>query len=357
MPFELKKTLEDRRGENFTSSYQVHQPPAASCPRHHRVRPLLRAGRGLLPDRRQGGALSRLPLRVRRLRPRPGSSRHRRGAPRRARRRPAQSRPDGLRAPAGHPGRRAGQAIPLRYRAGLLHELGRRGDRERHQVRPRRHEADAHPLLRPRLPRLDHRGPRPQRRPRVPHRLRPAAAGGGHDPLRRHRRAGSRAARRRRRRVGDRAHPGQGREHGARGVLARGAGPLPQAQGPDGPRRGAGRHGPQRHVLLSRAVRHHPRHHHGLQGALGGLRPRRRDALPRPRCPTPCSAPWSAPSCTRRPSARTSWPWSPVWPPSPPSTTRTSSTGSSAPARRSTRRCARWSTVTSSSTRSAAWGS
>ena len=43
---------------------------------------------------------------------------------------------------------------------------------------PRRDQADAHPLLRPRVPRTDDRGPRAQRWPRVPQRLRAAAARG-----------------------------------------------------------------------------------------------------------------------------------------------------------------------------------
>ncbi len=60
-------------------------------------------------------------------------------------------------------------------------DLNHGSRRDRPEVRPVRHRQAARPLLRPRLPRPDHRFPVGQRRGRLPRRLRPAAA--------RHRRA------------------------------------------------------------------------------------------------------------------------------------------------------------------------
>ena len=106
----------------------------------------------------------------------------------------------------------------------------------------------------------------------------PLLPGCRHDPLRRRVRPGSRAPAGRRGGVHRRADPGQGGEPGARRVLAGGAVAVPPAQGVDDPRRGAGRTGAFGHLLLPRAVRHHAGHHHRVEGAVRRLRSRRGDA-------------------------------------------------------------------------------
>ena len=93
--------------------------------------------------------------------------------------------PDGLLPPAGRPGSGTRRPVALGDRAGLLHQFRVRGDRERDQVRPGGHQEDADPLLRPRLPRPHDGRPLPQRGPRVPQRVRPAPPGLRDDPVRR----------------------------------------------------------------------------------------------------------------------------------------------------------------------------
>ena len=128
------------------------------------------------------------------------------------RRRPAQHGPDGLRPIAGAAGRAAGHPLPRGDRARRLRQLGSRGRRVRDQVRAREHEAQPHPLLRPRVPRPHHgRASRSTVR-RSSDRLRPAdARTRPRSPGATSTRLQTRAARRRRGRLHRRADPGQGR--------------------------------------------------------------------------------------------------------------------------------------------------
>ena len=133
-------------------------------------------------------------------------------------------------------------------------------------------------------------------------------------PLERSAGAGGGAGRRRRGRVHRRADPGQGREPAGARLSARGGPPLSPARHAVRRRRGADG---------ARAHRHVPGHRaRGASIPIWCSWPRRSRAATcrwarspaRSGSSTRRSTGWTAPSCTARRSARTTWPWPPGWP-------------------------------------------
>ncbi len=169
--------------------------------------------------------------------------------------------------------------LPPRHRAGPVHELRGRGGGVGHQVRPGRHQTEPDRLLRPRLPRPHHRCAGAQRGAGIPRRASAPSFPttcvpfGDIDALARELRTRGRGGLR------GRADPGQGREPRLGGLLGRGTDVVPASQDAVGHGRGPSGIGPDRQVLLPRALGTAARHHHGVQGAVGGLRPRGGHAL------------------------------------------------------------------------------
>ena len=190
MPFDVAQTLQERHGENFQLHGELHEPPAGPGPQDDRLRPLLRPGRGLLPLRRRGPALPRLPVRLRRLRPRPEPPGDQAGAPPGHRPRPAQHGPDGLRAAARPAGR--GSSWPGAH-DGIDRVFFCNSGAEAIEAAIK---FARHATRRPRIVYCDHafhglthRRAVAERRRRVPQGLRAAACRSDRGALRRHRRA------------------------------------------------------------------------------------------------------------------------------------------------------------------------
>ncbi len=157
MPFELKEVLRARQGENFRLQAQYMNPQMGRVLKTIGFDHYYERGEGCYLYDADGPALPRLPVRVRGVRPGPRPSRGHPGPPRRPRRGSPQPRADGLRPAARAAGRGPREAVARRHRTGLLHQLGGRGHRVGHQVRPGRHQARPDRVLRPRLPRAHHR--------------------------------------------------------------------------------------------------------------------------------------------------------------------------------------------------------
>ena len=317
MAFDVAKLLADATARTSASTREHMNPQLARVLQDARLRPLLRPGRGLLPLRRPGPALPRPARPASASTPSAGATRPSRPALHQAidLDLPNMVQMDCALLP-GPPGRGAGRPGPRGHRPGLLLQLGRRGGRGGDQVRPPRHRQDPHPLLRPRLPRAHHRRPGPQRRARSSARASARSCPARRGPLRRHRRARAASC------AGATWPPSSSSRSRARASTWR---PTPTGTRPRSSAAATRRCfvtdevqtglGPDRAVLLPRALGPRARHHHRLQGPLGRLRPGRGHAHDRQgvherlQLDGPGHGPLDAPS------GATSWPWWPAWPP------------------------------------------
>ena len=162
-PFDLRDVLAERGAERYELHRRYLNPQLPRMLHAIGFDKVYTRARGRLPLRRRRRRVPRHAGRLRRVRPRPPPPGRPAGAARRPRRRPG--RPDPVRRPAaGRPARRGAARQGPAPRPGVLRQQRHRGGRGRPEVRPLRHRPPPHPVLRPRLPRADHRVAVGQRR-------------------------------------------------------------------------------------------------------------------------------------------------------------------------------------------------
>ena len=123
MPFDLKKVLDERKGENFTLHSKYINPQLPRVLGQIEFDRFYEKGEGcyLIDDKGDRYLDFLSGFGVFALGPEPPSNRS--GVARRPRRRPAQPRADGLLPPLGCPGRGAGGPVAFGDRARVLHQL------------------------------------------------------------------------------------------------------------------------------------------------------------------------------------------------------------------------------------------